>query len=253
MSDTPTYLRKWTKSPKSTQFVFYDLGETQWFLQEDGSIKTYKILSRKVETKEDSLTVVEEVLLLPEMPVPLEAHQQQVRGWQISDFSQQVMKEGPLLPLPVPAASSPLPSQTNQGNKKQQPALLQQPSVHQSSSNQTHRAKRSPAGSESGEEQLSQQTVTLPTELWLSLSQWIPPNALFQPSLHHQAILELQEQPNQISVVRSTQGTYSQPQRGRPQYGARGMPPRHGLLQTGVFSHKPRVHQQDFFAKPLFI
>jgi hypothetical protein len=36
-----------------------------------------------------------------------------------------------------------------------------------------------------------QQPYNAPTELWSALSQWIPPNALFQPSLHHQAFLEL--------------------------------------------------------------
>jgi hypothetical protein len=36
-----------------------------------------------------------------------------------------------------------------------------------------------------------QDSYTPPTELWSALSQWIPPNALYQPSLHHQAFLEL--------------------------------------------------------------
>lgn len=37
----------------------------------------------------------------------------------------------------------------------------------------------------------AQEPYNAPTELWSALSQWIPPNALFQPSLHHQAFLEL--------------------------------------------------------------
>ena len=41
------------------------------------------------------------------------------------------------------------------------------------------------------QEAFSQDSYTVPTELWSALSQWIPANALFQPSLHHQAFLEL--------------------------------------------------------------
>ena len=41
------------------------------------------------------------------------------------------------------------------------------------------------------EEPYLQESYNAPTELWSALSQWIPPNALFQPSLHHQAFLEL--------------------------------------------------------------
>jgi len=41
---------------------------------------------------------------------------------------------------------------------------------------------------------------SLVRELWSSLSQWIPPNALYQPSLHHQAVLELSDKPIHIFV-----------------------------------------------------
>ena len=39
--------------------------------------------------------------------------------------------------------------------------------------------------------------------LWSSLSQWIPPSALYQPSLHHQAVLELSDIPVQILISHS--------------------------------------------------
>ena len=246
MSDTKSFLRKWTKTTSSTPFVFYDLGETQWFLQNDGSVKTYKIVNRKVLPKDSKnpMTVLEEVLLLPEMAVPLEAHQQEVTGWEIL--------ETPLFSQPLEVSSSQTTRSKEEYNKRQQPV----PQEVQSLTNQTLHEKLLQSGSESGEEPLLQQIVTLPTELWLSLSQWIPPNALFQPSLHHQAILELSDIPTQTSLHRSSQGTYSRPQQGRHQYGARGMPPRYVHGVSGVFSHKPRVHQQDFLmnsVKPLFI
>jgi hypothetical protein len=230
---TTRILRKWIRNPECTIIKhFYDMGDQQWHLLPDGSIQTNKILKRTV--LEDKITVLEEVLLLPETPVPLEAHQQEVKGWLLSE---EVVSS----PLSPPSLQK-----TKEEYSKKQPQTLQR---EQPLPNQTPRAQRSPKGSEFEEEEFSQQLATLPTELWLSLSQWIPPNALFQPSLHHQAILELLEQPNPTFVVPKVQVPYSRTRPMRHQHGVRGVPPKYVPLKG--FAHKPRV--QSEFVKPLFI
>jgi hypothetical protein len=226
--------RIWTKSSsQQTNLIWWEYGDEQWSLLSDKTIKHIKILSRKVVSK-DPFTLSEEVLLLPETPVPLEANQQEATGWQLTEKE---AKKEPLLPLPLPLPSPQ--TQTTQNSKKPQQA---QPLLNYTLP-ETHLQVKL----ESVEEESSQYTVSLPTELWLSLSQWIPPNALFQPSLHHQAILELSDKPVQTFVPRASQAPYSRPQPMRHQYGGRGRPP---MVSQG-FSHMPKVQTQ--FVKPLFV
>jgi hypothetical protein len=237
--------RIWTTKESSQQnkLLWWEFGDEQWCLLSDKTIKHIKILSRKVVSK-DPFTLVEEVLLLPETPVPLEANQQEATGWQLTEKVLAEKKE-PLLQLPLPLPLPSPQSQTTQNSKKPQQA---QPLL-----NYTLPETHLQSNLESVEVESSQFSVSLPTELWLSLSQWIPPNALFQPSLHHQAILELSDKPIQTFVPQRVQGNYSQPQPMRHQYGGREMPPRHAHEVSGGFSHKQRVYRQDYSAKPLFV
>jgi hypothetical protein len=67
------------------------------------------------------------------------------------------------------------------------------------------------------EELSSQESYNAPTELWSALSQWIPPNALFQPSLHHQAFLELSgTQEKTYPGKKDSEGNLRQKEAGRP-------------------------------------
>jgi hypothetical protein len=223
--------RIWTKSSsQQNNLVWWEFGDEQWCLLSDKTIKHIKILSRKVVSK-DPFTLVEEALLVPETPVPLEANKQEATGWQLTEKVLDVKKE-PLLPLPLP--------QTQPSKKPQQAqSLLNYTPPENLQSQQT-----------SIEGESSQFSVSLPTELWLSLSQWIPPNALFQPSLHHQAILELSDKPIQTFVPQQLRPQHHFMRNEGNKHGGRGMPPRHA---HEVSSHKQRVYRQDYSAKPLFV
>jgi hypothetical protein len=232
--------RIWTKANQSN-LIWWEFGDEQWYLLSDKTIHHIKILSRKVLSK-DPFTLVEEGLLLPETPVPLEATEQEAKGWQVIE---QVLpeKKKPLLPLP----------QTQNSKKPQQAqSLLNYTPPEQDL--RLARGESSELVSEFVEGEPSQFAVSLPTELWLSLSQWIPPNALFQPSLHHQAILELSDKPIQTFVA---QRNYSRPQPTRHHHHSmRNDSNRYGVNSRDpheVSSHKQRVYRQDYSAKPLFI
>jgi len=65
-------------------------------------------------------------------------------------------------------------------------------------------------------EEFSQDSYTPPTELWSALSQWIPENALFQPSLHHQAFLELSGTQEKSYGGKKEKGNLQQKEARRP-------------------------------------
>lgn len=44
----------------------------------------------------------------------------------------------------------------------------------------------------------------VPQERWTSLSHWIPPSALYQPSLHHEALLELSDKSIHIVISKKS-------------------------------------------------
>ena len=96
------------------------------------------------------------------------------------------------------------------------------------------------------EEQLLQHSYTLPAELWSSLSQWIPPSALFQPSLHHQAFLELSRTQAYTYPSQKDLDTNSQPSQGQHQYVKQ-------VQQTKPYSPKPSSHKIRSSSGPLFV
>ncbi len=71
-------------------------------------------------------------------------------------------------------------------------------------------------------EQFLQQSYMLPMELWSSLSQWIPPSALYQPSLHVQAMSELSDKPNTTFPSQRGPLRYSQPSQGQHRFAKQG-------------------------------
>lgn len=183
--------RVWKKSQKSSPFTMWQLGDEIWEMKGD-TLRHFKIVSR-VPVQEE----IREVLVeLPESPIPLEAlRSHRVSGWEVVQTQYR---------QPLKSGQSPLPPLQN-SKKVELPApvvVLKK----KSSSNQTSREKLRLLEQESvvtGSSQDSEVHPTLllqPQALWSSLSQWIPQHALFQPSLHHQAYLELSELPVQVSA-----------------------------------------------------
>ena len=96
------------------------------------------------------------------------------------------------------------------------------------------------------EEHSLQLSYTHSMESWSSLSQWIPPKALFQPSLHHQAALELSgtqapTYPHPRHSSANSQPSQAQhPHAGQPQH------PR-------PYRPKPSYQEREALKRPLFI
>ena len=99
---------------------------------------------------------------------------------------------------------------------------------------------------ETQEEEFSQLFYNHPTEHWSSLSQWIPPHALFQPSLHHQATLELSDTPAQTYPYQIDSSKNSRPAQGQRQHVRQAQ-------QTRPYHPKPSSHEIEIPKRPLFI
>jgi len=113
-------------------------------------------------------------------------------------------------------------SQGQQQTRQQQPLPLQQPQLHPQHSQSSHplnsedvlpkhqeeqppltqkrSSKKTRKTEETYSESCSSTTPENPNQLWSSLSQWIPPTALYQPSLHHQAVLDMTDKTVHIHV-----------------------------------------------------
>jgi hypothetical protein len=192
------YLRIWTPTTSSSSndtadsWILWDQGNIQWELR--GSIfRHFKICSRRKEGEK----ILEYVEPLEEVPVPLGLVSRQIVG------SQWSLQEEVVQPQIKPLSHKEV-KQTNNS-----PPL---PSVKESSL-----GKQQQEDLESQVTVLSQSSYILPNELWSSLSQWIPPYALFQPSLHYLASLELSDTPVRPSYPQSAQAVYSQPAQARHQ------------------------------------
>jgi len=92
--------------------------------------------------------------------------------------------------------------QQNQ-NQNQMPVFQTTELLEQTSLN--NMKKRTTSSSDSDKDSIitanSEIRQITPMQLWSSLSQWIPASALFQPSLHHQAMLDLSDKPIHIRPV----------------------------------------------------
>ena len=122
-------IRTWKPIDSNDTRIVWDRGSEFWEMLGD-TIRHFSV----VERTQSSSDIIETVQLLEDdLPIPLEAIRNTVKGWSITE----VVSEG------------------------------------KDSEEKIHEGKGT-------------------DEPWTSLSQWIPPNALYQPSLHHQAFLELQ-------------------------------------------------------------
>jgi hypothetical protein len=217
-------LRIWSPKSDSTpgpsSWIVWDFGEYQWELR--GSLfRHFKICSRKKEGKE----ILETVQLLHEVPIPLGLCSRQIVGSQWS-LREEILEPQQKLP-------------SNNVSKK----INIPPSLP---------AVKADAHEKQLQEELESQATlsvpsscTPPNELWTSLSQWIPAHALFQPSLHHLASLELSELPIQPSVVQTTQKSYSRPAQVQRQ--AKGLNPQSKPYLPKTSSHGFQAN------RPLFV
>ena len=181
-------LRTWTKTEKAVlenpnPWKIWDRGDEIWELRND-ILRHFSVVERTLNGE----IIREELRELKESPIPLEALEQEIQGWEITEQAQdqaqaQVQDE-------APHTQQPLVENIKKNTKKAKNTQISKVRPPQSSLTQSSHERQTPVIPSSQEEE-QQQNDTLPAELWSSLSQWIPPNALFQPSLHHQAFLEL--------------------------------------------------------------
>jgi hypothetical protein len=106
--------------------------------------------------------------------------------------------------------------------------------------------KLSPEGQELQGDDSSQHFYNHPMELWSSLSQWIPQHALFQPSLHHQASLELSDTPAQTYPYQIYSSENSRSVQDQHQYVRQPQ-------QTRPYHPKTSSRDRENQKRPLFI
>ncbi len=167
--------RVWKKGVSSKPRILWEFGDLQWDKVSD-TILHYRVVSRWKEQEE----IHEQLQLLPESAIPLEALSRHLIGseWVVEDYEE---------PTPLAFQQESV-LNTTQIKKVNNPPLPPESSVDQIFHEQLKQGDQ-----ESQVIASLQPFYNLPTELWCSLSQWIPSNALFQPSLHLQADLELSD------------------------------------------------------------
>jgi len=240
-------LRTWKRcSANAIQWTIWDRGDELWEMK-GGEIRHFSLINR---VKEGDI-ITEVLQLQKESPIPLEAIRQQIQGWQVEE------SQIPCAPASAPAAPAPAPPSTA-SQKARVPLLLRQapaflPDTPEDASShpapqqqfpgkallkreniektkstslaqkqqplkQSHHDSQKQQVQALQEEHSEQPSYTLPNELWSSLSQWIPPNALFQPSLHHQAFLESSGTQGSTYPCQTDLEKNSQPSQAERQY-----------------------------------
>ena len=191
-----------TSDPTSeSKRTIWDMGNEVWEMYED-EIRHFQIHSREFIQE----NLVEIVSLLPESPIPLEAVENDVgSGWSVLEEvipkpceNQRLSSpdEKPLKHVKVSsaAASSRKKSAPRQGSSLRSPqAPPQQQQEEKEQGQEQARQNKSRKTSSENCSYSSSQPSESEKHLWSSLSQWIPAYALYQPSLHSQAILEMTE------------------------------------------------------------
>lgn len=189
--------RIWTKAEENIpNRHIWDFGDTQWELF-NSELRYFRIVKRESKSINENNNmkhvIIEHIELLQELPVSIDLlSNYSVKGWIISE-------------KPLYSSES---SQDSKKEKSQQP--LKQSSQM---AKKSHHAKPKQSDEESLVTTSSQSSDIPPIDpsIWSSLSQWIPQYALFQPSLHHLADLELSEQPIQSSPSQKDRSYYSRP------------------------------------------
>jgi hypothetical protein len=276
-----TVLRIWKESKDSlpSNWIIWDRGDEMWELRGD-VLRHFEVLERS-----SSNNVITELLRpLRESAIPLEAIRQSVQGWQVDEgvpTAQPSPQVKPVLPLTSSPLSTPNPSPRKngplkareQGEKKQANATgvgatgvgasgakatgdkVSGTKVAEKSNLQSvllpleeksRHEKPSQATQEMQEEESSQHVYNHPTELWSSLSQWIPQHALFQPSLHHQATLELSDTPAQTYPYQIDSSGNSRPAQGQRQHVRQAQ-------HSKPYRPKPSLREIEIPKRPLFV
>ena len=220
--------------------ILWDLGNETWELKVDSDeIRHFEIISRKHITNQDQVSMEEVVSLLPECPVPVEAIRHIISSdWEITEKEGECVSPPPLQPAmqnqqPLKREKTLRPSKVAKELKLQRQSsqlrplqplsphpsdLILQAGLQEEQHPLTHpkNSKKTKKNEDSSSE--SSSVLHDPSQLWSSLSQWIPPTALYQPSLHQQAVLEMSEKTVHIHVSPKRLSHYHQ---------------RHGKLRVG--------------------
>ena len=114
------------------------------------------------------------------------------------------------------------------------------------SEKETFHEKPLPQDSNSQEESFSQHSCTLVSEPWYSLSQWIPPYALYQPSLNYQSSFELSHIQGDTYLPQSNLEMNSQHSQDQRQY----VKP---VQQSKPYYPKPSQRTVKVSSGPLFL
>ena len=198
--------------------IIWDLGNQVWELEEGSEeIRHFEVISRKQINGQEQVTMEEELLLLPECPVPREAICHAVGSeWKITEKEVGHNEQPPLQPEKQNSQHSPplkqmqvLPKPLLQAKAKADANAKEQSKEEQHHLTQPISNKKTKKSEDSSSETCSSAAQD-PNQLWSSLSQWIPPTALYQPSLHHQAVLDMSEKIVHIHVS-PRQSKYSKP------------------------------------------
>ena len=221
MSFSRTWQKNTVKSTSTNEEPLtrlWDTGDEQWELTRmTGQIRHWRIVSKKILSREPAV-VQEQCLLLPECPVPKEAVlQHSLEGWMIDETPVEPLKQDVEQKTPI--------SLNNIAKEvKNTPHVPRSPP----SSNQYDHGQHQLSDQVSQAKAVLPPSCILPMELWSSLSQWIPPSALYQPSLHLLAASELSEGPLRPSGGLKVPGPYSHTGPTRHQRGERGLRTMHG-------------------------
>ena len=220
MSFSRTWQRKTQTTSEDPTIHLWDMGDEQWELTlSTGEIRHWRIVSKEILSREPAV-VQELCLLLPECPVSKGAVlQHPVQGWVIDEKAVEQLKLEQLVSMPLISLNNTKKEVKNNQHEQRPPP----------SSNQVDREQHQLSNRESQVKAVLPPSCTLPMELWSSLSQWIPPSALFQPSLHLQAASELSEVPHRPSGVQRAHGPYSHTGPIRHPHGVRYPRTMHGI------------------------
>jgi hypothetical protein len=273
-------VRIWKESKGSkASWTVWDRGDEIWELKGD-TLRHFEVLERSSVNN----VITERLRLLRESAIPLEAIRHSVQGWQV-DESVAEPQVRPVLPLtssplspqvPSPrtnVASAPLNVLSEQGPRKkasgkgdtQASGKGDTQASGKGDKKGTHGIRgrqgtaplspfeeislhETPSQTSEGtlEEESSQTFYTHPMELWSSLSQWIPQHALFQPSLHHQATLELSDTPAQTYPYQIDSSENSQPAQGQYQHVRQ-------VQSSKPYRPRPSFRTIEIPKRPLFV
>jgi len=206
--------------PNGPNWIIWDRGDEIWELK-GNQLRHFEVLERNSINN----VITERLRILPESAIPIEAIRHSVHGWEIEESAQEYLKNAFV--------------ETVNKKSKLQPAVCV-------SEEKTSHEKHLQPTPEIQEEESSQHFYNHPTELWSSLSQWIPQHALFQPSLHHQATLELSDTPAQTYPYQIDSSVNSRPAQGQHRHVRQGQ-------QSKPYRPKPFLREIEIPKRPLFL